>query len=122
MTIDADPERAALRKFLLELAPRFVDEESPDHTDAERRAITKLINCGLIEAEYTLEIVEQARQRAATAIIRLSKSAAVLPWTKPQAAATTGSLVNHGQLAAGLMWAQVGLDPGPGGGWIHSTA
>jgi hypothetical protein len=39
-------------------------------------------------------------------IARLSKSAAVLPWTKPQAAATTGSLVNHGQLAAGLTWAQ----------------
>lgn len=40
-------------------------------------------------------------------ISRLSKSAAVLPWTRPQSVAATGSLVNRGQLAAGRAWAEL---------------
>jgi hypothetical protein len=90
MTSDSDPELAAVRKFLLELAPRFIDEEASDHTDAEHRAITKLINCGLVEAEYTLEIVEQSQQRAATAIIRVSKSAADMHRVMHQVLITAG--------------------------------
>ena len=90
MTSHSDPERAAVRKFLLELAPRFFDEDAPDHTDAEHRAITKLINCGLVEAEYKIEIDERSRQRAATVILRVSKSAADMHKVMQEVVLTAG--------------------------------
>lgn len=43
-------------------------------------------------------------------ISRVTKSAAVLPWTRPQPVGTTGSLINRGQLAAARTWAEAQTD------------
>lgn len=43
-------------------------------------------------------------------VSRITKSATVLPWTRPQAAGTTGSLINRGQLAAARTWAEAQTD------------
>ncbi len=43
-------------------------------------------------------------------LTRITKTLAVLPWTRPQAAATTGALVAHNQLAAAKTWSEAQAD------------
>ncbi|MFO1045143.1 MAG: hypothetical protein U0941_25490 [Planctomycetaceae bacterium] len=61
-------------------------------------------------AENDGQLAAQTQLSSDGRLTRLNRTQAVLPWSRPQAAAATGSLVAHNQLAAAKSWAEAQTD------------
>ena len=61
-------------------------------------------------AENDGQLAAQTQLSSDGRLTRLNRTHAVLPWSRPQAAAAAGSLVAHNQLAAAKSWAEAQTD------------
>jgi hypothetical protein len=61
-------------------------------------------------AENDGQLAARTQMASDGQLTRITKTLAVLPWTRPQAAATTGALVARNQLAAAKTWSEAQAD------------
>jgi hypothetical protein len=67
-----DPVESAVRRLLQQIGPQFSSTGAADWTDAERIAVARLLNAGLLEVEYRISIKQEKKHRAAIVLGRLS--------------------------------------------------
>jgi hypothetical protein len=76
MSYDFNPVAVAIRRLLQHIGPQFSSTEAGDWTDAERVAVARLLNAGLIEVEYRISLSQEEKHRACVVTGRLSGGAA----------------------------------------------
>jgi hypothetical protein len=66
-----DPVASAVRRLLQQIGPQF-SSAGADWTDAQRIAVGRLMNAGLLEVEYRFSVKQEGKNREAIVLGRLS--------------------------------------------------